>query len=162
VPLQPQEYSVDTVVDASGDGDGVGTGPDGTGGAVAGSAAQAVAVLDGGSAGTGRGASGFVVLDTTVTPEAVAVGLARDVVREVQKARRDAGLAVTDRIALRLGSADAAVVEAITTHRQFVAGETLADSVEVTALSASEAEAAAGTQVALSDGTRVAVSVARS
>ncbi len=42
---------------------------------------------------------GFVVLDTTVTPELAAEGIARDVVRLVQQpARRDAGLHVSDRI----------------------------------------------------------------
>ena len=43
---------------------------------------------------------GFVVLDTAVTPELAAEGLARDLVRAVQQARRDAGLDVSDRIAL--------------------------------------------------------------
>ena len=42
---------------------------------------------------------GFVVLDTAVTPELAAEGLARDLVRAVQQARRDAGLDVSDRIA---------------------------------------------------------------
>ena len=45
---------------------------------------------------------GFVVLDTAVTPELEAEGVARDLVRAVQQARRDAGLDVSDRIALSL------------------------------------------------------------
>ena len=40
------------------------------------------------------------MLDTEVTPELAAEGLARDVIRVVQQARRDAGLDVADRIAL--------------------------------------------------------------
>ena len=55
---------------------------------------RAVAMLPGG---------GFVILDCAVTPELAAEGLARDVVRAVQQARRDAGLEVSDRIALQLG-----------------------------------------------------------
>src|SRR5690606_32234898 len=43
---------------------------------------------------------GVVVLDTEVTPELEAEGLARDVVRVVQLARREARLAVSDRVDL--------------------------------------------------------------
>ena len=68
------EYTLDTVV--SGD---------------AGHAA--VAVLPGG---------GFVVLDTDVDDELEAEGWARDVVRQVQDARKAAGLHVSDRIRLTL------------------------------------------------------------
>jgi isoleucyl-tRNA synthetase len=50
--------------------------------------------------------SGVVVLDTDLTPELEAEGVARDLVRLVQQARRDAGLHVSDRIALRLGVPD--------------------------------------------------------
>ena len=51
--------------------------------------------------------SGVVVLDIDLTPELEAEGVARDLVRLVQQARRDAGLHVSDRIALRLGLPDA-------------------------------------------------------
>jgi isoleucyl-tRNA synthetase len=50
--------------------------------------------------------TGVVVLDTDLTPELEAEGVARDLVRLVQQARRDAGLHVSDRIALRLGVSD--------------------------------------------------------
>jgi isoleucyl-tRNA synthetase len=70
-----------------------------------------------------------VVLDTTVTPELAAEGLARDVVRVVQTARRDAGLAVSDRISLVV-DAGGEVAAAVAAHRPFVAAETLAESVE--------------------------------
>jgi isoleucyl-tRNA synthetase len=72
--------------------------------------------------------AGVVVLDTTVTPELAAEGLARDVIRVVQQARRDAGLDVSDRIALTIGASEA-VVDAVRTHRDFVAAETLATSI---------------------------------
>ncbi|GII22808.1 isoleucine--tRNA ligase [Planosporangium mesophilum] len=74
------------------------------------------------------GGEGVVVLDTAVTPELAAEGLARDVVRVVQLARRDAGLDVTDRIALVV-DAPAEVAAAVEAHRDFVANETLATSV---------------------------------
>ncbi|NMI00219.1 isoleucine--tRNA ligase [Pseudonocardia acidicola] len=75
------------------------------------------------------GNSGLVVLDTVVTPELAAEGVARDVVRVVQQARRDAGLEVSDRIALTLDG-PASVLDAVRAHRDFVAGEVLATSVD--------------------------------
>jgi isoleucyl-tRNA synthetase len=74
------------------------------------------------------GGEGVVVLDTAVTPELVAEGLARDVVRVVQLARRDAGLDVADRISLVV-EAPPEVAAAVEAHRDFVAAETLAESV---------------------------------
>jgi isoleucyl-tRNA synthetase len=78
--------------------------------------------------------AGVVVLDTAVTPSLAAEGLARDVIRVVQQARRDAGLDVSDRIALTLAASDA-VTGAVATHRDFVAAETLATSMEFGAVS---------------------------
>jgi isoleucyl-tRNA synthetase len=92
---------------------------------VAGSADEAAAV---GVLPTG----GFVVLDTAVTPELAAEGLARDLVRAVQQARRDAGLDVSDRIALTVAGSDA-VQAAAHTHEQLIKDETLATSFEVVA-----------------------------
>ena len=73
---------------------------------------------------------GILVLDTEVTPELGAEGLARDVVRAVQDARKEAGLEVSDRIALALRADDASVA-AIQAHRDLIAAETLAVTVEV-------------------------------
>jgi len=75
------------------------------------------------------GGEGVVVLDTTVTPELAAEGLARDVVRVVQQARRAADLDVSDRIRLTL-AAPAEVGAAVEAYRDFVAREVLADTVE--------------------------------
>ncbi|MGH3302480.1 MAG: DUF5915 domain-containing protein, partial [Streptosporangiaceae bacterium] len=86
------------------------------------------------------GNTGLVELDITVTPELAAEGTARDVVRVVQQARRDAGLAVSDRISLTIG-ADGAVAGAVRAHQAFIAAETLA--VEVTVLPAAEVDAPA-------------------
>jgi isoleucyl-tRNA synthetase len=76
------------------------------------------------------GGEGVVVLDTAVTPELAAEGLARDVVRVVQMARRDAGLAVSDRITLVV-DAPGEVGAAVGAHSAFVGAETLAESVSV-------------------------------
>jgi isoleucyl-tRNA synthetase len=77
------------------------------------------------------GFTGLVVLDTVVTPELAAEGTARDVVRVVQQARRDAGFDVSDRITLTLDGS-AAVLAAVRAHEAFVAGEVLAGSVTYT------------------------------
>jgi isoleucyl-tRNA synthetase len=71
------------------------------------------------------GSRGVVVLDTAVTPELEAEGLARDLIRLVQQARRDAGLDVSDRIALEV-EAPASWVSAAEAHRTTVMSETLA------------------------------------
>jgi len=63
-----------------------------------------------------------------VTPELAAEGLARDVIRAVQQARRDAGLSVSDRIKLGIDGKDD-VVAAVKTHEALLASETLARSV---------------------------------
>jgi isoleucyl-tRNA synthetase len=68
--------------------------------------------------------NGFVVLDTTVTPELAAEGLARDVIRAVQQARRDAGLDVSDRISLTV-SGDDEVWAATVAHEKLIMAETL-------------------------------------
>jgi isoleucyl-tRNA synthetase len=68
--------------------------------------------------------NGFVVLDTTVTPELAAEGLARDVIRAVQQARRDAGLDVSDRISLTV-SGDDDVWAATVAHEKLIMLETL-------------------------------------
>jgi len=68
--------------------------------------------------------NGFVVLDTTVTPELAAEGLARDVIRAVQQARRDADLDVSDRISLTV-SGDDDVWAATVAHQGLIMLETL-------------------------------------
>ena len=90
---------------------------------------ETVAGADAGDAATAvlpRG--GFVVLDTATTPDLEAEGVARDLVRSVQQARRDAGLDVSDRIVLTV-SGPADVLAAARTHEALLTGETLADSV---------------------------------
>ncbi|MDA4892528.1 isoleucine--tRNA ligase [Streptomyces sp. MS2A] len=71
---------------------------------------------------------GFVLLDTTTTPELEAEGLARDVIRAVQDTRKNAGFDVSDRIALVLTFADRGDADAVASAfaQADVAGETLA------------------------------------
>jgi isoleucyl-tRNA synthetase len=74
------------------------------------------------------GSTGLVVLDTVITPDLAAEGTARDVVRVVQQARREAGLDVADRIALTLDGPQP-VLDAAHAHEAFLAREVLAASV---------------------------------
>src|SRR5262249_51533713 len=55
-------------------------------------------------------------------------GLAREVVRAVQEARKQAGLEVSDRISLELGG-DQELLAAAREHESYIAGETLATNV---------------------------------
>ena len=69
----------------------------------------------------------LVVLDTTVSLELEAEGIARDVVRLIQQARKDAGLNVSDRVVLTLQvPADAA--PAVDSHADYIKEQTLADA----------------------------------
>lgn len=96
---------------------------------------------------------GFVVLDTVVTPELATEGLARDLVRAVQQARKDAGLDVSDRIELVLGGS-AGALTAAREHEQLIARETLATSYSLV-------DSMTGTEVALSDGETATISLSR-
>jgi len=100
IALEPGEY--DLTLEAGGVADGT-----------------AIALLSG---------DGFVLLDTTTTPELEAEGLARDVIRAVQDTRKAAGFDVSDRIGLGLLFDDPADAEAVAAAFDVanVAGETLA------------------------------------
>lgn len=66
----------------------------------------------------------LVILDTAITPELEAEGLARDLVRMVQQARKDAKLDVSDRIRLFIDG-PANVRAAIATHQTYLMEQTL-------------------------------------
>ena len=97
IALEPSEYEL--VLETSGRPEG-----------------EALALVPGG---------GFVLLDTQTTPELEAEGLARDAIRVVQEARKNAGLDVSDRIVLALNATpeDAA---ALIAHADLISRETLA------------------------------------
>lgn len=73
---------------------------------------------------------GFVMLDLEITPALELEGIARDVIRAVQQARRDAGLDISDRIAVTL-TVTPEIGRAVEAHRELIAGETLATTVEL-------------------------------
>ncbi|WP_413602403.1 isoleucine--tRNA ligase [Curtobacterium sp. Curtsp57] len=99
---------------------------------------------------------GFVVLDTVTTPELEAEGLARDVVRAVQQARREADLDVSDRIVLTL-RADETAEAAVQAHQELIANETLTTTLQLVAAVFAEDDPA--TEVG--DGAKVTVEVER-
>nr|MBO2515640.1 hypothetical protein [Gammaproteobacteria bacterium] len=69
---------------------------------------------------------GYLVgLDTALNDELKREGLARELVRAVQEARKQAGLEVSDRIVLEI-EGDPEVVDALAAHRDYVMSETLA------------------------------------
>ena len=71
---------------------------------------------------------GFLVgLDTNLTPELIDEGLAREIVRSIQEARKNAGLEVSDRIRLHVsGSTD--IDRILLSYRDWIMAETLAES----------------------------------
>lgn len=85
-------------------------------------------VAGGGASTALTNGSGVVLLDIELTPELRAEGTARDLVRLVQQARREAGLHVSDRIALTLGVPEA-VRRQLVPHLSLVTDATLATSV---------------------------------
>jgi isoleucyl-tRNA synthetase len=71
-----------------------------------------------------------VELDVEVTDELRAEGMARDVVRAVQQARKDADLQVTDRISLELLDTGG-LAEPVDAHRDWIMEQVLATSLQV-------------------------------
>jgi isoleucyl-tRNA synthetase len=70
-----------------------------------------------------------VALDTHLTNELRAEGLAREFVNRIQNLRKDSGFEVTDRITIAVGGAPDLLRDAITTHEQYIKQETLASKI---------------------------------
>jgi isoleucyl-tRNA synthetase len=68
-----------------------------------------------------------VALDLTMTPELRREGLAREVIRLVQDARKADGLDVSDRILFWWDSSDSDLAEALAEHGALIASEVLAE-----------------------------------
>jgi isoleucyl-tRNA synthetase len=79
-----------------------------------------------------EGAGIVVGIDTELTPELVQSGLARDIVRRIQDARKNAGFAIEDRILLTYQAGEP-LSEVFEGQRAYIAKETLADDVRAAA-----------------------------
>jgi isoleucyl-tRNA synthetase len=73
----------------------------------------------------GKDAGAVVALETTLTPELEAEGLARELVRKVNDLRKEAGFEISDRVAMRYAGAIAPTIERFS---ELVKSETLASS----------------------------------
>ena len=81
-----------------------------------------------------QGARTTVILDTTLTPELIAEGIVRDVVRGLQDARKQAEYRIEDTIEVTY-VADPEIAAAIEAHRDYVMNETLAVALSGEAIS---------------------------
>ena len=100
------------------------------------------------------GRAGVIVLDIDVTEELAVEGRARDLVREIQRLRRDAGLDVTDRISLELAGGSP-VEEMLGAHHGWIGEQVLATHMD---FSGPAGAAPSGwNEVVLADGTPVAI-----
>jgi isoleucyl-tRNA synthetase len=88
-----------------------------------------------------------VALDTALTDELKAEGLAREFVNRIQNLRKSAGFDVSDRIAATF-SAGERVRAAVEGHADYVQAETLADALAPAADPAHDAEAAETVEIA--------------
>ena len=103
VALEPHEFQVKLVA-ASGDTETI----------------ASAALADG---------QGIVLLNIELTDALLAEGAARDIVRMVQQSRREAGLAVSDRIVLTLGLPEL-LHSQVSQFEAYIASETLAQRIE--------------------------------
>ena len=95
-----------------------------------------------------------VELDVELTPELKREGLMRELVRQVQTARKSAGLNIDDRIVLSIVSDDAGVLQTLQEHSAVIKSETLATSLN-------EAEPSQYTVDLTVDGYAVAINLAK-
>ncbi len=130
VALLAGEYTLELVAADSGD--------------TAGGSYEAIGILPTG---------GFVVLDTKLDADLLDDGLVNDAVRVVQQARKDAGLAVSDRITLTIWGPDA-VWWAVFGRQEYLSAQTLAVSL------ARGEDGAGATAGSVGDGVGITVSVA--
>ena len=73
-----------------------------------------------------------VALDITLTEELRNEGVAREIVKRVQAFRKDSGFEITDRIRVVVEAVPVAE-KAVNDYRDFIAGQVLAESIELAA-----------------------------
>ncbi|MDN6605958.1 DUF5915 domain-containing protein, partial [Brevibacterium sp.] len=98
--------------------------------------------------------SGFLALDTRLTPELEAEGVARDTVRAIQGIRKQLALHISDRITVVI-EAETGLAGALRAHQDLIAGETLATSLDFADV---DGDGQVFTPEELPAGTRLAVS----
>ena len=98
----------------------------------------------------------LVALDTAVTPELKEEGLARELVRHIQDARKNAGFQIADRIAVSLAGGGDAVAAAVREWGDYLRAEVLADEVVL-----GEPAAGAHVETLEHEGQSIAVGVLR-
>ncbi|MEC7974844.1 MAG: isoleucine--tRNA ligase [Pseudomonadota bacterium] len=97
-----------------------------------------------------------VDLDCQLTPELIRGGYAREVVNRIQRARKDQGFDVSDRVAVTY-AAQGELAQAIAEHRDYIMGETLCLDLQ----SANEEALSEGAAVTEIDGNRLRLSIQR-
>ena len=80
-----------------------------------------------------RSNDAVVSIDTAITAELEAEGLARDMVREIQNARRAEDLVVTDRIDVFVATACKTALDSLEEHRDYVSEQVLAIDISTAA-----------------------------
>ncbi|MDP4149523.1 MAG: isoleucine--tRNA ligase [Bacteroidota bacterium] len=85
-----------------------------------------------------------VALDVTVTPELAGEGNARELVNRIQKIRKDNGYDLTDRILVKIADGPG-LKDSLTTFKDYICAEILADSIELVP------EIANGTEIEVND-----------
>ncbi|WP_013629856.1 class I tRNA ligase family protein [Rubinisphaera brasiliensis] len=92
--------------------------------------------------GTSDEAGVQVAISTQLTDELRQEGMARDFVRQIQQARKDADFEIEDRITIQYYASDADVQTAVTTWSDYICNETLATELKSVGAAADEMQSA--------------------
>ncbi|MDD5087889.1 MAG: class I tRNA ligase family protein [bacterium] len=72
-----------------------------------------------------------VALDTELTEDLIAEGIAREVVHQIQNLRKQSGFEITDRIAVHIASESSQLERSLRLHEDYIRRETLATQLEL-------------------------------